>query len=257
MTHTPTRRRVRRRATLAGGLALAAGLLSAVATGTAAQAAPAVADVTVDAPASVDVGDAVEVTVAVTGAADLFAYDLAVAYDADLVEYVDDSAATPDGGFSDAADDGAGAVAVAYTRLGTSPGLEGDVTLATLTFTAVAAGEAPFDVPAVTLVGTDEETLTLEDAGSATTTITAVEVPTEEPTETTPPTDGGTTEPVDDETTSDPTSTATSGTGAGTGGGGPLASTGASVAVVVVGALLAVATGVGILVARRRAVASR
>ncbi|WP_435736013.1 cohesin domain-containing protein [Cellulosimicrobium sp. PMB13] len=255
MTHTPTRRRARRRATLVGGLTLAASLLTAQV----AQAAPSVADVTVDAPATVEAGEPIEVTVAVTGAADLYAYDLAVAYDPELVEYVEDSAVTPDGGFSDATDDGAGTVAVASTRLGTSPGLEGNVTLAALTFTALAAGDAAFDVPVVTLVGTDEETVTLEDAGTANTTITAVPVPTDEPGETTPPTDPGTTGPTDDDATSDPTSPTTSGTG-GTGGGGtggPLASTGASVAAIVAGALLAVATGVGILVARRRAVASR
>ncbi|WP_251151093.1 cohesin domain-containing protein [Cellulosimicrobium sp. Marseille-Q4280] len=259
MTHTPTRRRARRRATFVGGLTLAASLLTAQA----AQAAPSVADVTVDAPATVEAGEPVEVTVAVTGAADVYAYDLAVAYDPELVEYVEDSAVTPDGGFSDATDDGAGTVAVAHTRLGTSPGLDGDVTLATLTFTALAAGDAIFDVPVVTFVGTDEETVTLEDAGTATTTVTAVPVPTDEPGETTPPTDPGTTDPgttpTDDDATSDPTSPATSGTG-GTGGGGPggpLASTGASVAAIVAGAVLAIATGVGILVARRRAVASR
>lgn len=255
MTHTPTRRRARRRATLVGGLTLAASLLTAQA----AQAAPSVTDVTVDAPATVEAGEPVEVTVAVTGAADLYAYDLAVAYDPELVAFVEDSAVTPDGGFSDSTDDGAGTVAVAHTRLGTSPGLEGDVTLATLTFTALTAGDAVFDVPVVTFVGTDEETVTLEDAGAATTTVTAVPVPTDEPGETTPPTDPGTTDPADDDATSDPTSPATSGAGGtdGGGSGGPLASTGASVAAIVAGAVLAIATGVGILVARRRAVASR
>ncbi|MCB7137439.1 cohesin domain-containing protein [Cellulosimicrobium marinum] len=260
MTHAPTRRRARRRATLTGGLALAAGLLTAVSTGPAALAAPSVAELSVTAPESVEVGDTVEVTVAVTGAVDLYAVDLAVAYDADLVEPVADGATTPDGGFSDVVDDGTGTVAVAHTRLGSSPGLEGDVTLATLTFTAVAAGDATFDVPVVTFVGADSETQTAQDAGTATTAITAAPAPTAAPTDTSTdtaaPTDPATTAPVtDDDTTADPTSTATAGTGSGT--GGPLASTGASVAAIVVAALLAVATGVGVLVARRRAVASR
>jgi hypothetical protein len=252
MTHAPTRRRARRRAALAGGLALAASLLAVPA----AHAAPTVAELDVTAPASVAAGDSIEVTVAVTGAADLYAFDLAVAYDPDLVTYAADSAVTPDGGFSDVADDGAGTVALAHTRLGSSPGLEGDQTLATLTFTAVAPGDAAFAVPAATLIGADSATADLADAGTATTTITAAPVPTDDPTDT--PTDPGTTDP-DDGGTPDPTSTATAGAGSGGSGGsgGPLASTGASVAAIVAAALLAVATGVGVLVARRRAVASR
>ncbi|MFC8921827.1 cohesin domain-containing protein [Cellulosimicrobium sp. NPDC057127] len=254
MTHAPTRRRARRRAALAGGLALAASLLAAPV----AHAAPTVVSLDVTAPATVEAGDPVEVTVAVTGAADLYAYDLAVAYDPDLVSYAADSAVTPDGGFSHVTDDGAGTVAVAHTRLGSSPGLAGDVALATLTFTAVAAGDAAFAVPAVTLVGTDTATADLTDAGTATTTITAASVPTDEPTDT--PTDPGTSVP-DDDGSPDPTPTSTVGSGSGTSGsggsGGPLASTGASVAAIVAAALLAVAAGVGVLVARRRAVASR
>ncbi|WP_083648906.1 cohesin domain-containing protein [Cellulosimicrobium sp. CUA-896] len=214
------------------------------------------------APASVEAGASIEVTVAVTGAADLYAYDLAVAYDPDLVTYAADSAVTPDGGFSDVADDGAGTVAVAHTRLGSSPGLAGDQTLATLTFTAVAAGDAAFAVPAVTLVGADSATVDLTDAGSATTTIAAAPVPTDDPTDdpSGTPTDPGTSDP-DDDGSPDPTSTSGTGSGAGSGGsggsGGPLASTGASVAAIVAAALLAVAAGVGVLVARRRAVADR
>lgn len=252
MTHATTRRRARRRAALAGSLALAASLLAVPA----AHAAPTVTEIDVTAPASVDAGAPIEVTVAVSGAVDLYAYDLAVAYDPDLVTYVADSAVTPDGGFSDITDDGAGTVAVAHTRLGSSPGLEGDLTLATLTFTAVAGGDAAFDVPAVTLVGADAVTAPLTDAGSATTTIVPAPVPTDDPTDT--PTSPGTTDPGDDDS-SDPTPTATSGSGSGSSGGsgGPLASTGASVAAIVAAALLAVATGVGVLVARRRAVANR
>ncbi len=86
-----------------------------------AHAAPSVAQVSLTAPASVEVGAEITVTVAATGAGDLYAYDLAVAYDPDLVELVDGSVVTPDGGFADATDDAAGTVAVTHTRLGTSP----------------------------------------------------------------------------------------------------------------------------------------
>ncbi|MBD5787379.1 hypothetical protein IF650_14480 [Cellulosimicrobium terreum] len=260
MTHAPTRRRARRRAALAGGLTLAASLLPAQA----ALAAPTVAELTVTAPSTVDVGDEITVTVAVTDAFDVYALDLAVAYDPALVEYVEDSAVTPDGGFSDVADDDAGTVAVAHTRLGTSPGLEGDVTLATLTFTAVSDGEAAFGAPIVSLVGTDEETVQLDEAPVATTAIAAVDVPTDDPDPTDEPTgeptDTGSTGPVaggvDDDGT-DGTSDPTSGATAGATSGGPLASTGVNAAMLAGGAVLLVAIGAGILAARRRAVASR
>ncbi|WP_426308681.1 cohesin domain-containing protein [Cellulosimicrobium sp. E-16] len=248
MTPSPSRRRLGRRAALVGGLAVAATALTAPA-----HAAPSVSAVTVDAPSSVEVGAPITVTVAATGAVDLYAYDLAVSYDPDLVELVEDSAVTPDGGFSDVADDGSGTVAVAHTRLGTSPGLEGDVTLTTLTFTAVADGVAPFAVPTATLVGADAATASLTDAASATTTVTAVVTapPTEDPTDgatSAPPTGDGTTAPGADDASDSPSTSA---------GSGALASTGVSVAWFAGAALLAVMVGVGILWARRRAVVSR
>lgn len=116
MTRFPSRRRLGRRAALVGGLAVAATALTAPA-----HAAPSVSDATLDAPSSVEVGALITVTVAAAGAVDLYAYDLAVSYDPDLVELVEDSVVTPDGGFSDVADDAAGTVSVTHTRLGTSP----------------------------------------------------------------------------------------------------------------------------------------
>lgn len=246
MTRPVPRRRLRARAALVGGLAVAAAALAAPA-----HAAPSVAQLSLTAPASVEVGAEITVTVAATGAVDLYAYDVAVAYDPDLVELVDGSVVTPDGGFADATDDAAGTVAVTHTRLGTSPGLEGDVTLATLTFTAVSDGAAAFAVPTATLVGADAETATLTDAASATTTVTAVDVPpTQEPTggATTPPVEDGGTTPPGDDGASDSSSSPSGSTS-----GGALASTGASVAWLVGAALLAVAVGTGILLARRRA----
>ncbi|MFB8228572.1 cohesin domain-containing protein [Cellulosimicrobium sp. NPDC055967] len=248
MTPSPSRRRLGRRAALVGGLAVAATALTAPA-----HAAPSVSAVALDAPSSVEAGAPITVTVAATGAVDLYAYDLAVSYDPDLVELVEDSAVTPDGGFSDVADDGSGTVAVTHTRLGTSPGLEGDVTLATLTFTAVAGGDAPFAVPTATLVGADGTTASLTDAASATTTVTAVVTapPTGDPTDgatSAPPTGDGTTAPGADDASDSP-STST--------GSGSLASTGGSVAWLAGAALLAVVVGAGILWARRRAVVSR
>jgi len=250
MHRPPSHGRLRRRAALVGGLALAAAAVFAPA-----HAAPSVTDVELSAPATVEVGAEITVTVAATGVVDLYAYDVAVSYDPDLVAFVADSAVTPGGGFAEASDDPSGTVAVAHTRLGTSPGLEGDVTLATLTFTAVADGDAAFAVPAATLVGADAEQASLTDAAAATTTITAVAVPTDPPTDVptdgpTTPADGGTTAPGDDGA-SDPSSSPADSSG------GSLATTGASIAWVAGAALLAVAAGVVVLLVRRRAVTSR
>jgi len=254
MHRPPSRRPLRRRAALVAGLALAAAAVTAPA-----HAAPSVTDVALAAPATVEVGAEVTVTVTGTGALDLYAYDLAVSYDPDLVAFVAGSGTTPDGGFDDVSDDASGTVAVTHTRLGTSPGLEGDVTLATLTFTAVADGDAAFAVPAATLVGADAAQASLTDAASAVTTITAAatpttpptDVPTDVPTDGQSPDDGGTTAPGDDDA-SDSSSPST-----GSGSSGWLASTGASIAWVVAVALLAVAAGVVVLLVRRRAVTSR
>jgi LPXTG-motif cell wall-anchored protein len=92
-------------------------------------------------PLEVSVGQTVTVTAAATGLVDAYAYDLDISYDPALLAFVDSSEVTPDGGFGSASDDGS-SVAVVATRLGTSPGLAGDQTLVTLTFTALAAGDA-------------------------------------------------------------------------------------------------------------------
>lgn len=251
MHRPPLHRRLRRRAALVVGLALAAAAVAAPA-----RSAPSLAEVSLDAPSAVEVGAEITVTVTATGAVDLYAYDLRVSYDPDLVAFVAGSAVAPDGGFADASDDGTGSVTVTQTRLGTSPGLEGDVTLATLTFAAVADGDAAFAVPTATLVGTDAAQESLVDAGSASTTITAAAIPTNPPTDVptdgeTTPAGGGTTAPGDDGA-SDPSSSPT-----GPSSTGSLATTGASIAWIAGAALLAVAAGVVVLIVRRRAVTSR
>lgn len=245
MTSThPRRPRARRRGALVGGLVLAA-----IAVPLPAHAAPSAAAATVDALPSVGIGAEITVTVAVTGVVDLYAYDMAVRYDPDLVAFVSGSVVTPDGGFADESDDGAGTVVVRHTRLGSSPGLEDDVTLAMLTFTAVAGGEAAFVLPTATLVGADLETALLTDAASATTTIAPAASPTSPP---------AGAEPAP-RPTADPTGprggVGASGGASGADSTGALALTGAGIAGLVGAALLAVT--VGVLLARRRAVASR
>lgn len=204
--------------------------------------AASVTAVEVTAPKEVEVGDSFTVTVTVAGAVDLFAYDAQVAYDESVVAFVPDSDEYPDGGFGTVSES-MNTVAVAYTRLGTSPGLVGDLTIATLEFTAVSAGDAALSMPAVTLVGTDGTTSTFADVtvGSVTVSEPIVE-PGPDPTPTTPPVadgdeEGGGSGSPTDETTDGLAAT-----------GGSLEAAGALIAA----AIAAIAAGVVLIVRRVR-----
>ncbi|MGP6176045.1 cohesin domain-containing protein [Microbacterium sp. A196] len=197
--------------------------------------AASVTAVAVAAPADVTVGDNFAVTVTVAGSADLFAYEAEVEFDESVITFVPDSDEYPDGGFGAAAAS-TDSVALTYTRLGSSPGLAGDLIIATLEFTAVAEGDAALSAPTLTLVGTDGVATAFTDV-----TVDAVMVA-----EPTPPTPTPTTPPVTE--------------GGGGGGNSPtdkidgdLASTGGStemVGVLIGAALAAIAAGI-VLFARR------
>ncbi len=129
---------------LAAGVTLAAS--AAIVLGTAHPAAAVIVNPGYDSlvisatPAEASVGDTITVTAVATGLVDAYAYDLDIAYDPEVLDYVVDSETLPAGGFgtADAAD---GIVSVVSTRLGTSPGLTGTQTLVTVTFTAIADGD--------------------------------------------------------------------------------------------------------------------
>jgi len=252
--------------TVARALAAGAGLaLVATLAAAPASAAPTATSLTLTAPATAQVGDALELTVALPGADDVYAYEVTLTHDPALLTLLDTTTAAPDGGF-DSVTSADGTTTILHTRLGTSPALAGDLAVGTLALTAAAPGTATVSA-SVELVGSDGEALTLDAAAPAVVTITAVPTPepTQEPTqEPTPvPTDDPTApptgEPTDDPTTSptavDPTTDPTSSPSATGGSRGPLASTGAQVGTLAVVAALAVAAGVFLL--RRRAVSHR
>lgn len=110
-----------------------------------------VGTVTVTAPATADEGDTVTVAIPVDTVADLYAYDLTVTYDPALLEFDPASATLPAGGHSSLADAG-GTIHLTHTRLGTSPGLDGPQTLATLTFTALGGGTATVQLADATFI---------------------------------------------------------------------------------------------------------
>lgn len=124
--------------------------------------------VTVSEP-SVKIGDTIEVTVTANAAADLYAYDLDLGFDPEVLQYVGGSAGTGVSGatYEDAGDAEDGEVHVVHTKLGTSPAAAGEVELATLTFKAVGAGDTTVSADAVTSVKTDLSGTTETELGSA------------------------------------------------------------------------------------------
>lgn len=184
-THTPSPRSRTRRL----GVALVAGLalLGSLAAAPAASAAEPTADLTLEVqPASVAVGDTVTVTVSGSGVTDLYAYDLVLSVDGDLLAPAGDEPIGPDGGYTSAVAE-PGTVTISHTRLGTSPGLSGGepVVLAGAPLHALAAGTARIELSAVRLVSSTGEVSTLGAGASASIAIAAT--PTATPTPTTTP----------------------------------------------------------------------
>lgn len=127
-------------------------------------AAPATESVTVSAPEQVDVGDAVGLQVALTGGADIYAYELTAEFDPQVLQPAAEDATGPAGGFDDTAVDD-GVVTVVHSRLGTSPALDGDLA-ATVPLTGVAPGTSTIKM-SVTLIGADGSAVELADAADA------------------------------------------------------------------------------------------
>ncbi|WP_344330160.1 cohesin domain-containing protein [Aeromicrobium halocynthiae] len=148
---------MRRRALL--HLLLALGLV--VGTAPVASAAPS-AVVDVSAPSSVAQGERWEMTITASDVTDLFAYDLQLTMDAESLVLVSSEVTGPEGGFTSSTATDSGYV-VTHTRRGTSPGLDGDQTLARLVFEARGEGTVPVDLSSVQLVGADGATLDLDD----------------------------------------------------------------------------------------------
>ncbi|MDD7945834.1 hypothetical protein PUW79_14420 [Microbacterium sp. NE2HP2] len=239
--------------TLAPALAGVVALTAALAAAPAAVAAPPTATfaIGVAATATATEGDRIDVVLTATDVVDLYAYDLDVSVPGALLDYVDDSATGPDGGFTAARETASGTITVTHSRLGTSPGLASDpgapLTLATLSFTAEGAGAAEIALPSVRLVGGTGETATATDA--ATTDITIAALPVAEP------------EPEPEPSASAPVvGTPAAGSGSSASGGGAasgsLSATGGDATPIVLSAALGAALLAAgtVIVLRRRAV---
>lgn len=247
-----------RRMTLLSGL-VATGVVLA---GGAAYAVPAAGTPTVEAPAAVDEGDTFTVTVSLPATTDVFAYSATLAFDSDLVAYVDDSATGPDGGFASTSTT-ADAVVFTHTRLGGSPALDGDLVLFSADFTAIAGGTAPFDLAALTLVGADTDELVVDTSAvvAAETEITPEDdgggvTPTPEPSgEPTPEPSGEPTPDASGEPTPEPTDAVGDGVSVDGPGADGLSDTGASPAGLIIAAAIALALGITLVV--RKSVMTR
>ena len=255
MQHT-TRRLVRPRTALATG-ALTVGLVALGSTSAlAAQApiAPGITAASITAPATATVGDVVDAQIALTGTTEVYAYELVVDFDPAVLDYVDGSATAPDGGF-DAVDEQDGTLTVTHTRLGTSPGLAGDLAV-DLQFAAIGAGDGTLGLASVTLVSEDGLTTTLAAPSAAPLAVTAAAVPPVDPApvpvpDPSAPAGGGTAQ------VPSPTSSATSASSA----SGPLAFTGSDAFPgILAGALVLLAGIAAVVVAqvrRRRSAGTR
>ena len=235
---------VRIHRTLATGLALAISTLIAVGASAPASAATdsyETLTVTAD-PSTVAVGDIVTVTVRATGLVDAYAYQLDLSYDAALLEFVADSGVLPAGGGGTvtAADQTVSAVA---TRLGTSPGLTGNQTLATFRFTALAAGTTGVALTSGSLVDTEGVTSAVDTNAPGLESGVTISAPTE-------PGEGADPEPGDADAGAGGTGT---GSGSGSGPGAALAGTGSEAGPwLIAGSLAVAAAAAGAVMALRR-----
>lgn len=206
--------------------------------------------VAVTAPATAKEGDVLSVTLPLDASTDLFAYDLVVTYDPMLLAYVADSATFPDGGY-DAVKTSAGSLRLTSTRLGTSPGLAGAQTLASLAFTALDGGTATVTLASATFVDSTNVATTLAAPVAAQITLTAA------------PTAPTTPEPSPSASTSASPSASPSKSaavlGAAASAADPLPSTGSNLTVPLIAGAIAVAlVALGaVLVIRRRKEATR
>lgn len=246
MPENPPARSTRARF-LAAGAALAASTFLAF--GAAAPASAVVIPVAYDtvaltaAPAAVSVGDTVTVTAVFTGLTDAYAYELDIAYDPELLSFTADSQILPSGGFGSATDTGS-EVAIAATRLGTSPGLAGTQTLVTLSFTALEPGDASLAIASGRIVDSNAQPTTIDPDAAGTS--AAVVISEEDGSEPGQGDDGG--------GDSDPGTGTGSGSGSGSTSDGSLAVTGADAApwlILGAGAIAAIAAGTVLAVRRR------
>ena len=166
---------------LGAALVAALALFGPLAAAPAANAAPPAPTFSLElTPTTATEGDTIVATVTGTGVSDLFAYDLVFTVTEGMLESADDLPTGPDGGFTSAVD-GPGTVTVSHTRLGTSPGLSGEIVLATVPLHAIGSGAARVELSSVRLVSSSGEAATQTAVAAETVTLAALPTPTPTP----------------------------------------------------------------------------
>lgn len=158
----------------AAGLATVSLVAASLAVGASTEDAPAYSVAT--SATSLTLGDTVTVTVAAQGLRAIHAYDLALAYDAEQLAYVDDSASATGRGktFGIAAD---GRLHVVHTALAGAAPLTGDAVLATATFRTLKPGRAVVAASSFEAVTADADSTTESALGTATVEVAAKPAP--------------------------------------------------------------------------------
>lgn len=118
---------------------------------------------------TVKLGDTVEVTVAASGLANLYAHEVVLDFDPKAFVYV--SAVSGTSGTTEV-EKTRGSVRVVHTKLGTSPAASGDLAVATVMFRAIGTGETTVEARSAVSVATTLETTTTPGIGSAEITVT-------------------------------------------------------------------------------------
>ncbi|MCS4276523.1 hypothetical protein M2390_001705 [Mycetocola sp. BIGb0189] len=231
-------------------------LVGALGLASPAVAAPASPTVTITAPASVTAGEAVPVTLHLTGVSDTFALQATLAADPTLLRYTESSVSGPEGGFTSATPSATG-IDIVHTRLGGSPALNGEITL-TLSFTATGSGTTALALTALSLVdGAGAETAGTSLPQTTIRVIAAAE-PTGSPSPSASADPGSSPSPSASATPGSPSSaapisSASASPTAGAGSTGGLPGTGATIGLSLLGALVALGAGLVLLRSRKAA----
>lgn len=132
-----------------------------------ASAATPTATLSLEVAAQATEGTTLDVAAVAQGATDLYAYSLEFTYDPTLLKFDANSSTAPDGAYS-IESSGPGTVTLTDTRVGTSPGLSGDVELGSFSFTVLDGGAADITLASASLVSSASELTELTDAADAT-----------------------------------------------------------------------------------------
>lgn len=138
-----------------------------------AAAAPLTAAISLEVDAQATEGTTLDVTAVAEGVTDLYAHSLEFMYDPTLLKFDASSSTAQDGGYS-IESWSEGTFTLTDTRVGTSPGLSGDMELGSFSFTVIDGGAATIALASASLVSSTGELTELTDAAEASVDLTGL-----------------------------------------------------------------------------------